>query len=74
MYDNLQYVTVSVKTRLICTSMSIEKIEILHKITHATRKNMHVFIEPVLKEGRFKSIKLYTILLMGILKIFVSFL
>ena len=27
------------------------------KITHATRKNMHGFIGPVLEDGRLKSIK-----------------
>ena len=39
-------------------------------MTYATRKNKQVFIGPVLEEGRFKLIKLYTILLMGSSKIF----
>ena len=54
----VQYVTFSAKTRLVRTSVSIEKnLKIICKITHDTRKNMQVFIRPVLKEGRLKSIK-----------------
>ena len=47
-----------------------QNFKIIHKMTYATRKNMQIFIWPVLEEGRFKSIKLYTILLMGSSKIF----
>ena len=47
--------TVSAKTRLVCTSVRSEKNEILkiHEFTHTTKKIcMQVFIRPLLEEGR----------------------
>ena len=76
---SLVYVTISAKKPDLFAQACIlrkMKFKIIHKITHATKKEkMQVFIRPVLEEGRLKSIKtIYHIihLLMESLKIFCS--
>ena len=69
---NVLYVTVSMKTHLVCTSLHIEK----NKIGEIMRFTQ-VLIESLLRKGSVKSIKpIYHVicLLMRSLKIFVSFL
>ena len=54
------FVTVSVKTHIVCTSMHIEKIrnlEIICEITHATGKYLQESMGPAISEGSFKSAK-----------------
>ena len=74
--QNNTFVIVSVKTRLVRTSMHFEKNEILKigEITHAKRKFYTSLIKPLLRERRLKSSQhIYHLirLLMGSFKIFV---
>ena len=73
---DIWYVIVPTKTLILCTLRKMNLITI-RKITHVTKKNMQVFIGPVLEEVRFKSMKTiyhFICLLMESLKIFVLFL
>ena len=53
-YTSAKIVTISAKTLLVCTNMCLEKqnLKIIRNIRHATKKNMQVFIRPLLKERR----------------------
>ena len=74
---SLLNVTLSVKTRIVHTSMYIEKKQNLKEIMHATEKYLQGLMGPAISEGSFKSTKTIhhlTRLAMESSKIFVLFL